>query len=252
MFARWGTDTNYYQWPDNELCFSAIRARRLYSKRHKLIFTQYTLECRGIIVVPNTITDKDECQDHIKSRIDELYQILNTEGDKNIELFHDDGERSAHYLTYPLSINGVSVRTFDFPKGEREEYATQREYRIVFQSEYPNVEDQIVWYYDELRYVGSAGSLWEMVLYPAGDPSYQIIYQKTTQRVIQQGNAIGYDGYVIEPPPAFPDWEHGEQRVYTAGTPTVYRKGFIFMPSSWRYVMELPAAQSPILPPVAR
>jgi hypothetical protein len=234
MYCKYG---NYTHDP-GEVAITMLQQQRMYSKRNRLMFSRYRFMVQGHICDTGG-------QDSLRTKINALQNAYKYDH-YDFSLYHDDGTLSAHYLPVSGSINGVRVRTFDFPEGDKAEYATGRSYRIVLEADYLNIEDTIYAYNETLTFIGSGGPQWELVPHFLGPPTVHITYSVTPQKIIQEGSAIGVNGNPIVPGPILPlNYEHQEKRMVKPGSPlSLNIRQNLMYPVQYRYVFSSALPQS--------
>lgn len=226
MYLKWGS----YVFDDNIVDLSHISAQRMHSPRHRLAFMRYTMHCEGHFCVSG--------QTNIRAKLDAFETAL-VDDWKDVALYHDDGTKSAHWLSNSRSINGVRVIQQTYPSVEAE-YASGRSFTITFQADYFDIEDQIWDFEESLTFLGTTGPRWHFVETFAGNPHAVITSLRTTQKIIQQGMAIGIQAPPILPTPLFPpNMEHLDQRMTTRGSAQkIGRHDNALFPVRYRYVFE--------------
>lgn len=224
MYFRYGNYTH----PSNTVDMTSIQAQRMYSPRNRLAFTRWTLTCQGHFCVSGQSDIKDQLAEFEAAYADDW---------KDVGLYHDDGSKSAHYLTNRTSINGVRVANVVYPSKEAE-YASGRSFAMTFQADYLNIEDQIYEFEETVQMVGSSGPSWSLELNYRGPPRIVVNHSHTVQKIVQQGKAVG-----LEAPPALPapllseNYEHMDQRmVVRQSARKIGRHANLLFPLQYRYV----------------
>lgn len=233
MYFKYGT----YQHPDNEVNLTNLMQRRVYSDRHRLLYTEHTLTVMGEI---NGTSQAD-----LRTKIAALIDAYADDGER-ASLFHDDDTESAHFLSSSNSINGVQVIDLSFPSGQPGEYTNCRTYQITLRAEYDNIEgtSDIVSFQESLRWIGTGGPMWEAYPVLVGPPVARVLFTATPQKVHQTGFAVGYRGWPLVPSPLFPQWEHLDRRIVQPDSPKSYRNARRFYPIRWAFDMTTPGGLS--------
>lgn len=187
-----------------------------------------------------------DTQAALLTRIGEIIDTYSYD-DGDAILYGNDGTATpyAMYTDGGTNLTGVRVIQKSWPKGGREELVTARKFSVTLQTEYEEVDDQLLQFRESLRYIGNCGPrIWPVDL-DVGAPVLQIINQQTHQRIIQQGRAIGWAGYPVYPDPIFssPVLEHQDQREVELHGPQFMGKLFRGYEISWRYIFSAASAQ---------
>lgn len=162
-------------------------------------------------------------------------------------LLHDDGSRTRHFLDNAAAnnISGVRVLYRSWPRGEGDEYATVRTFYIILGALFDEADSQIYAYREEIDIIGTAATHWQWVENQTGAPEYQRIFNLTRQKIIQYGSIVGVSTWILGnvPPPLFPNWEHGDQRVQKYEYPKWHGNAYRLYGYRWTYHMEAPTGQ---------
>jgi len=240
MYLKYGG----YQHPDNEARLMAFIVKPGYSPRGKRQTTVYEMHVQIEICLPLSMAGATtaEAQSHINNRIVELISVYENNY-QDVSFHHDDGTKTRHSLDNANSLTGVRITHRTWPKGDGDEYATTRTGYVVFQAEYLTVDSQIVMYQEVVRNIGTGGPRWRVQELEVGNPIVVPLNQRTAQRVIQTGMAVGLQGYVLDYMiPLWPQFEHLDLREVSPGTPRANGQGYTHFPISWTFHMTLPAA----------
>jgi len=179
-------------------------------------------------------------QSAIEDKIDEIYDAYRYHN-KDCGLYLDDGTKTSHHIDTHQTMGGVRVVDVDFPSGEPGEFATGRAYRITLEADVVAIEDQTVFYKETITTIGAPGSLWLYVPMRAYQPARQVLVDYALQDIVQEGQAMGFHGYVLPQNPIYPDFEHREKRTNRYGTPErIERNNWCFYPSAWEYHFTVP------------
>lgn len=163
-------------------------------------------------------------------------------------LYHDDGTTaSAHVLDAEDSIGGIRLVSLDYPAGDNAEYATQRSFRIVLETEVPLSEDgetggsdlTNVQFSESLSFTGGGARIiaGETI---SGPPIIQQVAAKTAQTIVQSGTSTANGGYPTIPGPLF-DYEVGSLRQVTFTSPKRVGSSLREYGASWSYTFLLDA-----------
>jgi hypothetical protein len=230
---------NGYQHPENEVNLASFLVRPLYSSRHRRTLVRYEAHLTGEIIIDDTDTTTELAQAKLTTRINELVNAYGVNGGDYI-LLDNQGNQTRHSLISGDSLSGVRVEHRSWPKGDPAEWATHRTFYIVLVAEYVEAESQIVSWQERVQVVGNGGPDWEMRRVRFGLPRPQLLSNFTPVSVVQQGEAVGLQGYPIPPGPIFPAWEHEQLRQITPGSAESYPNGFINFPLRWAYIHTTP------------
>jgi hypothetical protein len=134
------------------------------------------------------------------------------------------------------NISGVRVIHRSFAKGDGAELAVKRSYSIVLQATFDTAEQELVYWQEQIAYIGNTGPSYEIVQTYNGP--YSILTAiSTPQRIIQSGKAIGYSTYVLPPGPYAPNSEHQDQRRVTLTGGSNMGQASRFYTTEWSYFM---------------
>lgn len=212
MYFKYGSYTH----DTGEILLASYTKQRMKSERNRLVFTRHTMELQGEVCLTG--------QAAIKTRLEAIEAAYSVDGNDAV-LYHDDGTQSAHRMISDQSLNGVRVLTFDYPRGEHEQYATGRTYRIVLQADYLTEEDSIYSFSETLTFIGNGGTMWEHIPHFLGPPSVRVVYTQTPQTIRQQGTVVGVTGWPLVPSPLLPaQYEHQERRSIALRSPLVLQQ----------------------------
>ena len=234
-----------YRHPDNEVKLLSYLSRPLYSPRGKrwLKVVEMHLQIEVVLDV-GTIYTTTTAQSFLRDRINDLI----TRYDQNYGdaiFYHDDGTPTPHKITNADSISGVRIRHRSWPKGDPPEYATTRTGYVVLEAEYLDLDSQIWSWEERCINIGNGAPRWEMQDLVVGYPTPVVLTQRTKQRVIQVGSAIGIGGYPLEYiVPLWPQFEHGDRRRIEPGSPTARGQGYTHYPISWTIEQTLAVPQN--------
>lgn len=152
--------------------------------------------------------------------------------------FDNNGAATAHGLISARTIGGVKiVKPPFFPKGDGAEYSTFRRYEIVLEADFPSVNEVITAWMETIT-LGGGGRREKWLNCLNGPPIKQLVNASVTYHASQQGQAVGFFGYLTPPLPLWPNDEHLEQRQIERSSPKRRGAALINYPVSWRYVFE--------------
>jgi hypothetical protein len=211
-----------------------------YSDRGEPMILTVSLELEVLIIGVGATTTL--LQDSIRTQMNALTNAYSVDG-LDFAFYHDDGTLSAHYLTSSGSLTGVRVMKRPSWKSEQGGYATGRTATIQLEAQYKGDADILAWQ-ETLQFVGTGGPMRKWIHVLTGAPQRQIIYQRTTQKIIQSGSAIGFLKRPPRPPPLFPGFEHEDQQRLNPGSPKWNGQAFTHWPQAWEYTFELASATS--------
>jgi hypothetical protein len=139
---------------------------------------------------------------------------------------------------------GVQVASGpNYPQGNGGEYSTYRHYQIGLEATVDVPEgqtDPVLQFSESLSFSGTCGPKFVYQPTLTGPPVKQIVAQQTTMKVVQSGNAVGYNSRPLVPRALFPNDEHFEERKIDIGSPRRIgiKETYIEYPVSWQYVFE--------------
>lgn len=182
---------------------------------------------------------KGDTQADLKDKIDAIKTTFTADGGDLI-LYHNDGTTvSSHTLTNAGSLSGVLITSGpDFPSGGGVEYATERNYSVTLECEYPVTNlDGIVAWQEQVRIVGTGGPRRVGVEFLTGAPEIQIVNQQTLMYASQTGSGVGYESYPFFPGPlaALAALENVDKRSEQVGTPSLMGTEYRNYPIAWAY-----------------
>lgn len=239
MYFKYGG----YQHPDNEARLMAFIVRPDHSSRGKKMITTYEMHLQIEICLPVSMAGATtaQAQSHLNTRIGEIIDVY-ANNYRDAVFCHDDGTQTRHSLINADSLSGVRVTHRTWPKGDGDEYATTRTGYVVLQADYLTPDSQLVFFQEVVRNIGTGGPRWRIQDLEVGNPIVTTLNQKTHQRVIQTGVAIGLQGYVLDYMiPLWPAFEHLDLREVNPATPRANGQGYTHYPISWTFHMSLPA-----------
>lgn len=241
MFFTYGS----YRHPDNEVKLLSYLSRSLYSPRGKRWMRVVEMHIQIEVVLDiGTIYTTATAQAFLKDRINEIITAYD-QNYADATFYHDDGTPTPHKLTNANSISGVCVSHRSWPKGDPPEYATTRTAYLKLYAEYLDIDSEIWSWEERCINIGNGAPRWEMQELVVGYPTPVYLTQRTRQRVIQIGSAVGIEGYPLAYiTPLWPQFEHGDRRRIEPGSPTARGQGYTHYPISWTIEQTLAVPQN--------
>ncbi len=236
-FVRYGS----YQHPANEANLRLFKVVPLYSRRG------FRWGYRNIMQIEGEILETT--QSGFQTRINGLVEAYADNGN-DFGFYDADGNLTNHSITSAASLTGTKVIARDWPKSDGAEWATKRTFRVTVQADFEDIEplQDIKWWHETVRYSGNTGARKRFVNVDIGAPQKQTIGLRTTQTIIQQGQAIGQTTWPNLPDPILTESdtviERLDQRHVVHQSPRRERNGFYDYPVQWRYVFESTVSQS--------
>jgi len=230
MYFNYGSK----QFPDNQVTLFNVSKRRVLTSRGFAQYQQVNWDVYGEVIKSTQADFKSEI-----AAVEAAFLV----DQQDAILYHDDDTESGHVLRNSDSMNGVTVAHFSWVDGGNPEaYATERHWRAQLQAEFITIENQLATWQESLTFIGNGGPKLQVIETFDG-PVSQLIYQRTSQRIIQSGIAVGVEGWPLAPSPMFPNLEHQDQRIITSISPRRYRNTFQDFTVRWRYVFSSPQPQ---------
>jgi hypothetical protein len=225
MYFQYGS----YRHPDNEVNLESYDVEAQFSPRGLRSSTIFRMRLKGVF----PCSTQAECD----ARIQELINAYALDGQGDAVLYHDDGSPTQYVLqeNHPSAITGVRVLARSWPEGGPVEYATQRTFSLLLESELADESSAVLDWHESLRFIGNCGPQVEVVELATGDPIDVQVKQKTTQKIIQSGWSWGTSGYVLPFGSLWPDSEHQEQQISEPISPKLVGRGFRYFGWKWSY-----------------
>lgn len=204
--------------------------QRVRSPRGNTVSIRRRLDISGVLIAST--------QAAITTLMDELANAYSGDGAGG-GLLLDNGSRSHHYLTTAGSLAGVQVVSgpnWGTTNGDAE-YATGRSFSISLEAEYPAAKsDTLVNYIETVTVRGDGGPRYVMHEFARGSAEPEEVTSQTAVIVTQQGQATGYLGYPIIPPPMTGvGVRQGPGTIRSATSPARYGTSYINYTVSWGY-----------------
>ena len=138
---------------------------------------------------------------------------------------------SSHIMRSSDTINGTRVvQPPSFPVGSGGENSTFRSYSLAVEGERAYVGNSILLSWSEaITFRGNGAPIWGFLECLNGPPQMQVFQQQSVCYASQRGSAIcvpdtahrnEYSQFWLPPDPAWPQWEHAEQRDITYELPS--------------------------------
>ena len=167
------------------------------------------------------------------------------------QFFNSDGLATNHAIvSHASNMTGTRILHRSWPRSDAVEYDTKRYFRIVVAARFIDCEDQIVRVQETVRGLGTTGERWAFQNTQAGPKRVQI-WPATSQTIVQEGFAMGLQGYpsqvTVAPPLLGSAHEHLERRMITHIGPRTERLMNYDYGIRWRYVFEV-AVNTPLYP----
>jgi hypothetical protein len=231
MFFRYGA----HQHPANEVNLVNFEAHRRFNERGHQTTILYRMFITGELQYVGQAAIHAAIQEFLAA-----YAIPN----QNAGLYHDDGTPTRHLLVAndPNNLTGNRVLVHAWPRGEPEEYATTRTFHVTIEAEYRAIEAELQAWFERVRVIGHGGIRYRWLEFAQGPPQRQIVNLQSMQELVQEGFAVGFDGYPLihVPPPLYPALELPDLRQITTDAPTYRGNAFTNFRMEWRYVMQSP------------
>lgn len=186
-------------------------------------------------------------QSALTTAIQALQTAYSNANGTSLSLYLDDGStESAHVLTGDGGV--IITECVGFPEGRLGQYSYFRDYVIEAvaerQLESASGSNPLVEWTESLSFTGTGGP--DHVVIPTRNtaPVVQITSQATATRAIQSGRAVGRYGYLLAPPPLWPQWFKHKDSQKGISSPKVIGSGStrekVDFETTWNYVYEAP------------
>lgn len=214
--------------PDHEVELVRFYRRASFSKRGVRDKVTIGMFLKGWVVA--------NPQSSITARIQEVEDAYSYDGGDAVLLL-DDGSESPHSLksSHPTNISGVRVLDFQWVTENPAEYATNRTFTVQLEADYADIVSQIIFWYEQLEFIGNGGPRYELVEFPLGTPLPYRVCEFTKQTIIQSGKSLGYFGYVEPFGSLWPDSLHQDKVRIVRGTPEFNGKLYTNYPMQWTF-----------------
>lgn len=224
-----------YEHDEGEVELVNVSKRTVFSPRGYRQRTRETWQIQGILQAAD--------ESAVKAKISEL-QLAYGSDYQDVDFRMTDGSSSAHFIANANTMDGVRVTELLFPDGKGAEHSTYRTYRITLEADFDDtstVNQQVISFQESIRITGTGGP--KVVFLPTlnGAPIKQQVQQRTTQKIVQSGQAVGRTFAAMQsaiPGPLVASAEHVDRRnIGYPARPT--RLGIVQeYPVTWTYHME--------------
>lgn len=225
MYFQYGS----YIHAEAEVILSSISRSTEYSPRGEPILSRVSLAIQGVIQADSATL--------LGPKLDALETAYARHG-QTAGLFQTGGIRTTHFLPNGTALGGVRSSGVSYPDGEGVEYVTSRTYSVTLSADYPFNGVTLLEFQETLSFVGTCGPRFVWLDTLNGPPEKQIVQQKTTQRVVQSGSALGYFNRPPPPPPLWPGNEHEKERQIVLTSPRIVFGRAVDHGISWSYSFE--------------
>jgi hypothetical protein len=176
-------------------------------------------------------------QSALTTEIEDLETAYATNG-KDLILYDNDGNRSAHYVLNRDTTDGVFItQPPSYPDGSGAEYSTWRNYTIVVEFTTTAEGSNLLSLAEAFTYQGNAGPTWGYLPVLVGPWQQQQFTQTSVVTVTQEGRATGHKTYPTPSNPIYPKYLLNPQRTIRREMPNVDSEERVV---SWSYTMQLP------------
>lgn len=235
MIFRYGS----YSFDDNEVGLQ-IHKRGVYSPRGRKMWDHVTWVINGVVIG----TDAAD----VTTQLQALEAACSNDG-LDLVFLDNDGNPTAHSLASSSAINGIQVKgPVQYPGGNRgvwgmqTEYVNLRSYRVIFEADVMDSDDDLIMWSESLTRIGGGGPLniWQESF--LGLPQWQQPKLYTKCRLIQQGNALGMSTWPAFSTPLYGNpYARNDLAMQEQGSPKNMGINFeTHWPVRWRYVFEGP------------
>lgn len=229
-----------YSFTDNEVGLQ-IHRRGIYSQRGRKMWDRVTWIINGVKIADDAAALTTELQ---------LLEAACATDGGDLLFLDNNGAPTAHSTASSACVNGIQVKgPVQYPGGTRfwgmgTEYVNLRSYRVTFEGDVMDADDDLLYHSETYTKIGSGGpyNIWQESF--LGAPQWQQPKLFTKCRLIQQGNALGLSGTPAYAAPLYGNpyirndlsmIEPGEAKNQGINYQTHW-------PIRWRYVFEGPTA----------
>jgi hypothetical protein len=177
---------------------------------------------------------------------------------KDFGLYHENNNPSVHVILAASTMDGTQMQfswlkgTARAIRGNSNEYVNLRTYQGMVSCLIEAAEEAVPVWKETIRQVGSGDTQITIQESLTGAPAVQYVQLATQVMLIQEGHAIGWNGYPDFPgvvDPTFAPYFNAKAAIYERGTPTYGRNKTRMFPVRWRYVYEFDTAPlTPVFP----
>lgn len=224
-----------YQHGDNEVQLKRFHIEPRHDRRGVWRTTLRTLHISGTI--------KGTSQNDLKSKIEQFHNAYSVDNGDAI-FYQDNGQATIYALDNAQALGGIRLVWVSYPTlDEPGQYATGVNFEVVMQAEYAATNQSSYMMFSEtVEFIGNTGPLYEYTPRVFGRVERELIYERTPQRIIQSGQALGLLGWPLIPDPLYPAIEDQNQRRISRTGP--HQAGpnlaYTHYMQSWMYHMTSP------------
>jgi len=194
------------------------------------------------------MVDLNYDQDTLNSKIAELESVYSL-NDLSCGLKLPDGTQTEHWLNQADANNmsGNKVLHFSYPRGSSEELVNTRTAYIIVGALFRDPDSAILWYEENVRIIGDGQEEWEWVKLQTGPLQRQVIYEETSQIVLQRGFIYAMDNWAIGnlPPPVLSaDWVKNTRKHTEYLYPRWLGNAYYNYGLGWHYEMHTPPGEA--------
>jgi len=236
MYFRYGNFVH----PQGEVAFEGMSSNAIRSPRNQPLVIRKTLACSLEIVGADQVA--------INNRLILLQQAYASEGKAHIAGFYlDNGQRTQIEINGNQSETGLIVSSFPTPQAvDGSDFSTHLKVGFTITADFvPFNAAELVDYGESLSFEGTAGprTVWQVT--DTGEPRQWTLAQKTTQKVVQSGFAVGRTGYPTANARKYSDvFLNAESAGTSYDTPQLNGAAYRLYRVNWQYRYEAGAASS--------
>jgi hypothetical protein len=219
-----------YSHANNEVSLTAM-VRLIKSKRGQTQFVKHTWNLQGVL--------QAETQAALTTALTILEDAYGDDG-KDAGLYLDNGTTATNLVLDSSAASG-GVRILQkpsFPVGNGAEYSTFRTYTIVLEADFVETSTGLLDFTETIDFIGTGGPRFVYLPVLNGLPQRQLVNQRTVQRVVQFGSALGHGTYPVPPPPKWPFAEKEDLRRIRAVSPLNLNGTLTEFRIDWHYTFE--------------
>ncbi|MAT51510.1 MAG: hypothetical protein CMK32_10040 [Porticoccaceae bacterium] len=202
------------------------------------------MQCAGEFCFSGAV-DQDAVKAKIvtaKAALDQDYQDL--------VMLHSDGTTESPYKLESGAANNATgniVYYQNWPSTAPEDYATTKQFQFGVEAEFYDPNLSLLDFSQSIRITGTTGPIKRWIRLLDGTWQSRVIHTSSTKRIIQEGRALGFGAYPVEPPPILAEiYEHLDQRqIFQEGPSIFYSRPYEYL-KTWRYVFETPLEFTPL------
>ena len=225
LYFKYGS----YQHAAGDIVLSSIARSTEYSPRGDPQLSKLSWSLQGVI--------QGSSPSDLTSQLEALEAAYAKHG-QHAGLYETGGVATVHQMPNAGALGGVRSSGVSYPQGDGIEYATMRSYAVTLDADYPFDGVTLLEFSETLSFVGTCGPRFVYLSTLNGPPEKQIVQKKTTQKVTQSGQALGYFNRPSPPPPLWPGDEHEDQRSISKTSPRVLFGRELDHGIQWSYSFE--------------